>query len=240
MKRPFVQIVLGALIVVAGTLLLMETIRSVSVSPIVWAALLAIGGGVFWYVFAADVGSWWAAIPASALVGAVVVQLFELDPGGLGQWTEVPILAAISAGFWAVFFRDRQRWWAVIPAGMLLTLSVLTLIAPTVSGPVAGATFLFGAAATFALVGLVPGGRHRWWAWFPTAACAIAAALVLVGATGWLVVLDVVGPVLVVAAGAWLLWRAVARSRADRAPTASPAGGTVDPPAASGDAEGTR
>jgi hypothetical protein len=213
-KRLPVQIVLGALVLVAGVLLFIEAARWADVPAVIWTAVLAAGSVTFWYVFFADASSWWAALPGAALAGAAVVQLMELDPDGLGQWTEVPMLAVMGIGFWAIYLRDHQRWWAIIPGGVLLTLSVITAITEVASGSVIGAVFLTGAAVTFALVAVLPGGQtRRWWALIPAGVLAVGALVVLAGAAEWFLVLNLAWPLAIIAAGTFLLWRALRPNR---------------------------
>lgn len=228
MRRLPVQITLGTIVLIAGVLLFIQTAGWLVVAGPVWAALLAVASAAFWYVFFADPESWWAAIPGAALAGAAVTPLMELDPDGLGQWTEVPMLALLGIGFWAVYLRDQRRWWAIIPGGVLLTLSVVTAITGSASGPAVGAVFLIGAALTFALVALLPGGQaRRWWAFIPAGALAVVALIVLAGAAEWLLVLNLAWPLAIIAAGMFLLWRALRRPReaphpAGAAPLAAP------------------
>ncbi|NYF16903.1 hypothetical protein HDC37_001728 [Microbacterium sp. AK009] len=210
MKRLSVQIVLGVLVLVAGALLLIQATAVATVPPLIWAGVLLAGGATFWFVFFADRPSWWAAIPGAALIGAAITMVMELDPAGLGQWREVPMLAVLGVGFAAVYLRDDERWWAVIPAGTLITLSVVTGLAEAISASVVGATFLFGAAVTFALVALLPGGANRrWWAWIPAGVLAAGAIIVLFTAAEWFTVLTYVWPVVVIIAGGVLIWNAV-------------------------------
>lgn len=229
MRRSVVQFVLGALVLLAGVLLLLETTGIVPSQPVLWTVVLAGAGATFGYVFVADRAAWWAAIPSAALFGAMLARLMELDADGLGQWTEVPMLAALGIGFVAVYLRDRRHWWALIPGGMLLTLAVLAAVATIVDGTIAGAIFLFGAAITFALVAALPGGeKARWWAYIPAGILAVVGVAVSLTAADWLTALNVVWPSAVIVAGAFLIWRAV-RSRqgpnrrspsADESPTA--------------------
>lgn len=223
MRRLPVRIVLGALIFVAGLLLLLEATGVMRTSAL-WAALLAAGGGVFWYVFFADRAAWWAALPGAALAGAAIATIVQLDSAGVGRWAEVPFLGALSLGFWAVYLRDTARWWALIPAGALLTVAVVAGVTGVVGASMAGAIFLFGLAITFALVALLPGGAgRRVWAWVPAAALTLVGVVILFGAGEWFVVLNYVWPVLVIAAGVFVLWRAVrgGRDSEDREPAGS-------------------
>jgi hypothetical protein len=217
MRRLSVQITLGVLVLAAGVLLLLEATGIVGIPRLLWAVLLAAASVAFWYVFFTHRPSWWAAIVGAALAGAAIVTVMELDVGGLGQWTEVPFLAALSVGFWAVYFRDHDRWWALIPAGVLLTLSVVSAVTAAVGGPVTGAIFLLGVAFTFVLVAVLPGGAgRRWWAWIPAGILGVVAVIVLFNAAEWYVVLNYLWPVAVIGAGAYLIWRAVCKSRRHR------------------------
>lgn len=211
MKRLPVQVALGALVLASGVLLLLESF-GVIITPILWALVLVGAGVAFGFVFFAERRSWWPAIPSAALIGAAIVTLMDLDPRGLGQWTEVPMLGVLSLGFWAIYLRDRRHWWALIPAGILLTLSIVTALAGTVSSAGTGVAFLLGAALTFVLVAVLPGGAsQRWWAWIPAGVLALAAVAVLASAAEWFALVNVLWPIAVIAAGAFLIGRALRR-----------------------------
>ena len=167
MKRLPVQITLGAVVLVAGVLLFIQTAEWATIPGPVWAAVLAVASGAFWFVFFADAEAWWAAIPGAALAGAAVTPLMELDPDGLGQWTEVPMLALLGVGFAAIYLRDHRRWWAIIPAGVLLTLGIVSSL-DSVSGMETGGLFFLGLGLTFLLVAALPGEKSgRSWALIP-------------------------------------------------------------------------
>lgn len=225
-KRWVFQIALGVLVLSAGILLLLEATSLLQV-PGLWSGLLAAAAAVFWYAFFAHPPWWWAAIPAGALLGAAVVPMMELDPAGSGQWTEVPFLAALSLGFWAVYLQDHRRWWALIPGGTLLTLAVVTRATEALGGRVAGAILLFGLAVTFVLVAVLPsGGARRRWAWIVAAALAAVAVVVLLQRTELLVVLNYVWPIAVIGGGVYLLWSAWRRRHTEDDPTQTPSAPT--------------
>ncbi|WP_353987084.1 hypothetical protein [Ruicaihuangia caeni] len=217
MSRRPLQIYFGALVLLAGVVLLLEASSVLDGPRVLWAVLLAAASGGFWYLFAVDRREWWAAIPGAALAGAAVVTVMELDPVYWGQWTEVPFLGALAIGFFAVYLRDTGRWWALIPGGALLTLSVVTAAADASAGPVTAAILLFGLSLTFVLVATLPGGAsRRWWAWIPAGVLAVVAVVVLLNVAEWFVVLNYLWPVLVIGAGVFLIGRAVRRSQPGR------------------------
>lgn len=211
MKRLAVQISLGVLVLLAGVLLLLDAV-GMKIPSVLWAVVLAGASATFGYIFFADRRSWWAAIPSGALLGSAIATLMDLDRGGLARWTAVPFLAALSAGFWAVYLRDRRRWWSLIPAGILLTLAIVTVVTEAVGGAQGGAIFLFGAAITFVLVAALPSGAsRRWWAWIPAGVLALGGIAVIASVSEWFTVLNVLWPIAVISAGGLLIWRALYR-----------------------------
>lgn len=214
MSRKVMGTVFGALLLVAGVLLLLETVGVLIAAGLFWGALFVVAAAAFWYLFVADPQAWWAAIPGGALAGlGLVILADEADVAGNDQWGGALFLGGIGIGFAAVYLRDRLRWWAVIPAGVLLTLAVQAgLTEAGLTAPLQGALFFAGLALTFALVALLPGGPRRW-AWIPAAVLGVLAVLSALGATALLAVFTYVWPLALIVAGGVLLWRAIGRGR---------------------------
>jgi hypothetical protein len=209
-----VQIVLGALVVVAGVLLLLDTVLPAQIPAVAWSIVLVGGSAAFGFAFVAYPAWWWAAIPAGALLGAASVPVMELDSVG-AQWTEVPFLTALGGGFWAVYLKDHRRWWAVIPGGVLLTLALMAGVTGAVGAAMTGAVFMFGLAVTFALVAALPTGRSRHrWAWIAAGVLAAAGIIVVLQSAELLMLLAYAWPIAVIGGGAYLLVSAVRRRRA--------------------------
>ncbi len=82
----------------------------------------------FIVIFARDRKNWWALIPAYVLlaVGLMVVLLEDVLGGNL-----VPayVMFAIALPFFAVYLRNRENWWALIPAGIMSVIGISFLIA---------------------------------------------------------------------------------------------------------------
>lgn len=237
MSHRMAGAVFGALLLATGVLLLLEAVGVLIAAGLFWGALFVVAAGVFWYWFAIDRQAWWAAIPGGALAGLGLVMLAdEAQVAGEDQWGGALFLAGVGAGFTAVYLRDRHRWWAVIPAGVLLTLAVQAGLAEDgLAEPLQGALFFAGLALTFALVAVLPGGPgRRWWAWIPAAILAVLGVLSALEATELLVVFNYVWPGGLIAAGGVLLWRALGARRGSPAgpnPVAGPssAPSTRDP-----------
>jgi len=119
-------------------------------------------------------------------------------------WGGGAFLGAIGLGFLAIWLTDptRERWWALIPTGVLLTLGVVAMydewLAPR--GDFAGTLFFLGLAATFAVLYLLPSVSQQWAIW-PALALGVVALLTMSFQGGWIV------PILLIVVGAWLLTR---------------------------------
>lgn len=225
MRRVWVQITLGVLVLTAGVLMLLE-VADVEAPPLLQTVVLLGGAAVFGYVFFASRDDWWAALPSAALAGAAIVTVMDMSPAVGGRWAGAAMLGALGLGFWAAYLRDIRHWWAIIPGGVLATMAATIALTGAVEGPTTGAVFLLGAAATFALVAVLPGGAgRRWWAWIPAAVLTVAAVAVLLSAAEWVLLLNLAGPLAIMFAGAFLIWRALQRRSARSGKTSSPTPG---------------
>lgn len=165
MNRKFL---IGLFFLVAGLATLFANLGYLSIGELFWPVLLAGGGLVFFYFFAVSRANWWAAIPGSVLLSiGVTAALPWLAPGFEGRLGGPVVLAGISLGFWLVYLRIPSNWWAIIPAGVMLTLASITLLSNENGIETAG-VFFIGLGLTFALVALLPGGALRMaWPWIP-------------------------------------------------------------------------
>jgi hypothetical protein len=148
----------------------------------------------------------------------------SIAPDPLGGFA---FLGSLGLAFAIVYREDANQWWAVIPAGALLSLAVTALVdGMTRSAGAGGAVFLFGLAATFFVLTRLP--RHAQpWAVFPAGVLAVLAVVALTTSGGWIV------PVLLIAAGAWMLLRPDgARSVASVLRSGPPARTAADAPVA--------
>lgn len=96
----------------------------------------------------------------------LLLNLGILGPAQAAIW--VVIFLAGGVAFLALFWRDRERWWALIPGFTLLSIGMLIGIdefAPSLAGPSSGALVLGGVSLSFWAVYLTD--RARWWAVIP-------------------------------------------------------------------------
>jgi hypothetical protein len=165
MNRKFL---IGIFFLLVGIATLFSSLGYFEFSDLFWPGLIAGGGLIFLYFFAVSRSNWWAAIPGCVLLSIGFTAALPFVAPGLEARLGGPVvLAGISLGFWLVYLRIPSNWWAIIPAGVMLTLASVTLLNSENGLEIAG-VFFIGLGLTFALVALLPGGALRMaWPWIP-------------------------------------------------------------------------
>lgn len=185
----------GAVLILLGLLFLLPTIGFLGVFARLIAA--ALFGGLAYYAFEsgrrrANLLIQLAALPLAAIALSLLLP---------GSWVNGLFLAVLGLVFAYVWRSDPDRWWAVIPAGLLGTLAVTSAL-PRAASSVSGTLFLLGAAATFyALTRLRV--KPQPWAVYPAAALAVLAVIALLDGRGggW------IAPLALIALGLYWLFR---------------------------------
>jgi hypothetical protein len=216
MRSIRAQIVMGLVLVAAGLLFLLQNLGLISGAALMWGAALAAGGLVFLYVYLQDRQQWWGLIPGFTLLGiGSMMILGELVPGVSEVWGGALVLGGIGVAFAAVYLSGRERWWAIIPAGVMLTLAAVTLIDPLVGNEsIGGGLFFIGLGLTFGALYLLPTSEGRMtWAAYPAAILLIfglllSAALSSLAGYFW--------PLLIIILGGWLVVRSFRRQHHER------------------------
>ena len=114
------------------------------------------------------------------------------------------LLLGIALPFYVVYFRSVDHWWAIIPAGILTTVAVITMLAiaglvqSQAEGGYVGALMMGGLAATFAVVGWRHGKTWGRIAAVVLAALAVASVLFVNQS-------QVIGAVAIIILGGYLL-----------------------------------
>ena len=207
MQRMNWRVIGGLLLVAAGAVLLLQSLNIVSfLWEATWAVILAGGGVCFLLMFLGSRGYWWAAIPGAALLGLgglVVLSILGMDTFFGGSM----FLAATSVGFWLVYLRTRENWWAVIPGGVLLTLAVVAGVDAVAPRMETGGLFFLGLALTFALVYLLPSpGDKRSWALIPAGVLFLLGLVITVATSS---MLNLIWPAALIVGGVYLVYRAL-------------------------------
>jgi hypothetical protein len=173
------------------------------------SGFLFILAATFFFVYLSKRATW-AAIVAYVLfiVGFTPLMAMTSRP----ELSGVIMFFAIGLPFLFVYLKSPERWWAIFPAGILLTLGVVTAIVLIPGNPteeydnrIGNSLFYAGLAATFAVVWL---RHHKRWAMVITALAAIMTVI-----TALFGEIQQAWPVLIILAGAYLLYTAL-RSKA--------------------------
>lgn len=201
------RLVWGAILVLGGIALLLQNLNLLpSAGSLFWTGIFLLGGIAFLAVYFENRKQWWVFIPgftllglsASSLVGILLPSL-ENMMGGL------MFFLGISVGFIAVLIVDRQQWWAIIPAGVLLTLGIVSFVDQLESGINTGALFFLGVGLTFAILALAPGyGTTLRWAYIPAGILIVIGVFMSALSSNWM---SLAFPVLLILIGIFLVIR---------------------------------
>jgi hypothetical protein len=149
-----------------------------------------------------------------ALLVAYILGVLSIAPalasfgGDSASYFGAVFLFAVGIPFFVLYFRSLENWWAIIPAGVMTVLAVITALAIAGwirnehQGGYANALLMGGLAATFAIVWL----RHgKPWAKIVT----IVLAAVAVGSVFFATYSQILWPVAIILVGAYLFYTAL-------------------------------
>lgn len=209
MQKDQSKFIFGGLLILAGILFLLQEFQILgNAFEFLWIILMAAGGSVFLWVYFSKKDQWWAVIPGLALVGLALVGLQEsldLLPGS--NWTGAVFLGCLGLAFWLVYLRRPEQWWAMIPGGVLLTLTLVTGLDDLVSQT--EVVFFLGLGVTFFLVALLPNAVHNTrWALIPGGILTVL-GLVMIAQIGN--IMNIVFPVILVGLGIFILVKTISR-----------------------------
>jgi hypothetical protein len=163
----------GIVLILAGILLLAQRLSFIGGKWDDAIMTLAFGTGTLYFasLFFSERSRWWAALVAFIFLGLAASQFIEVFlPGVPGAYVCASTLLLMGLGFMAIYFIDRQMWWALIPGGVMLSLTGVVLLeelVPKVPFEPAGLLFL-GLGLTFlVLYFLRTQGTRLTWAIYP-------------------------------------------------------------------------
>jgi hypothetical protein len=175
MKNIPWRLFIGGLLLLLGGFLMLQTFNVLPQSDDMAATLISVffmaGGAIFLMVLFQNLEeNWWAVIPGCTLFGiGLLIFGDSYLPGITNSWGGGLFLGSIAVAFWAVYLlKPASRWWAMIPAGVLSTLSLIA-VDPISRWIPAQFLFFGGLSATFAMVALLAKPKETFtWAWIPS------------------------------------------------------------------------
>src|SRR5512141_570591 len=151
------RILWGSLLILGGVLFLLQNLGIFQGGSLFWALLLGLAGVFFLSIFFANQANWWGLIPGFTLLSiALLITLHEFIPRFTNVWGGSLVLGAIGLSFLAIYLVDRDNWWAVIPGGVLLTLTVVAGASQFLPGFEMGGILFLGLGLTLTLVAILP------------------------------------------------------------------------------------
>ena len=90
-------------------------------------------------------------------------------------------MSGIGLAFLLIFVSNIANWWALIPAGVLISSAAALFMSTFSPGLETGGVFLIGLGLTFGVIGLVPTkqGRMRW-AFIPALVLLVIGVILLI------------------------------------------------------------
>jgi len=179
-KKLDIRILWGGLLIIAGGLFLLQEMNLIpSAWNFIWSVVFVVAGLMFLVTYIRDRSQWWPLIPGLGLLAlGLLISVDEFFPGA--EWTGAVFLGSIGIAFWIVYFINRENWWAVIPAGVLTTLTLVVILEPNLQGDADGGIFMLGLVLTFILLGTLPTSYGKMvWAFIPGSIISIIGLLLL-------------------------------------------------------------
>lgn len=191
----------GIMLFLAITISILDNFRDEWVGT----ALFLILALVFFLVYLSHKKTW------AILVAYIMLVLSPLPVLDLTAYSEISgavLFFGIGAPFLYLYFKTPERWWAIIPAGILLTLGITTAVMilfgerqPDINSNYGNLILMAGFAATFAVLGLR--NQKRW-------GIILAIIFAVVGVSSLFVNnSNVVAPLAMIAIGIFVVFNAI-------------------------------
>ncbi len=173
----------GAVLIVGGALLLLDTFGIIKGGSLFWTVVAAFAGLLFWALYITDHNHWWALIPGTIFLAVATTIGLNAFLSGYSEsrLNGSVLLGGIALSFLLVYLAERGNWWAIIPAGVIATIAIVAFIGSGQSSFASGGIFFLGLGFTFLLVAVVPTpyGPMRW-AWIPAGILGVIGILILI------------------------------------------------------------
>lgn len=191
-------------LLVVGAIIAVEELGWIGGS---WIATFILGSIAlpFLVVFFIDRNNWWALIPFYVLASlALMIPLIETRMLNEG-WIATYILGSVGLPFLIVYLRDREQWWGLIPAYVMLALGVMIglITEHVLVGLVIPSYIMLAVAFPFFVVYLLD--RKQGWALIPGFITGVMGLLFLIGTEFF----QYIFPAVMILLGLWVLFKAI-------------------------------
>jgi hypothetical protein len=206
------RLVWGILLVVGGIVFLLQNLQVVALGDLFWTIIFGAAGLAFLSVSLTNRQQWWALIPGITLLAiGLLILLNFIFPDLEGRWGGLVFLGGIGVAFFLVYLSNRENWWAVIPAGVLLTLAIISSTEGLISDLASGGLFFLGLGVTFALVAIIPNPHGRMaWAYIPASILGVIGLLMMATSVD---IINYLWPAALILLGLYLVLRVFFRKK---------------------------
>ena len=194
----------GVMLFLALTTLLVDNVGGEWVGSL----FLFLIGLSFLVVYLNNRNRTWALLVAYILGVLSIAPAMATGGGDVAAYFGAVFFVAIALPFFILYFRSTENWWAIIPAGVMTVLAVITALAiagwirNADQGGYANALLMGGLAVTFGIVWL----RHaKEWAKI----VAVVLALVAVASVFFVSYYEIFWPFTIILGGVYLLYTAL-------------------------------
>lgn len=199
--------------VTSGVVLLLFTLDALGsyqrLAQLILAVLLAGGGIGFFVAYFVTHTNWWQLIPAWTLLSLSVMVYASLPAATPGTRSAALLFGGLALAFAHVYLLNRREyWWAIMPGGFMLVLSLVILLSELIQPlNVLGAILFIGMGLVFGLIYLLGDRYQQWWAVLP--------GIILLTFGLFLLLSTAAGPnqfarwwpLVLILAGLWVGWR---------------------------------
>ena len=210
----WLPVFIGALLILGGIFLLLGNLNIIDIGALFWSILLALVGVFFVMVFLQDRRQWWGLIPGVTLLSvALLLFLEEIVPGGSVDWGGVIVPGGIGLSFLLIYAANREQWWAIIPGGVMVSISLMILLQEYLQDPAHVGVFFLGLGLTFIALTTVTTKQGKMkWPWIPGGILLVMGFMFLMFGTAESL-FPYLGAVALIVFGIFLLWRATRRTQ---------------------------
>jgi hypothetical protein len=213
MKYLTSRLLWGIVLIVGGALLLLDTFNIFQGGALFWTIATGVVGVLFITVYINKHTQWWALLPGVIFLAiSALIGLDSFLPGFQGSALEgLVILGGIAISFVVVYLASPFNWWAIIPAGIMATVAIVSLVDNEVNGTISGGVLFLGLGLTFALVAILPNPVRRMvWAWIPAGILAAIGIVMLFAAEDLMIY---IWPLALIVLGVWFITRSVLKKQ---------------------------
>lgn len=198
----------GILLILGGIAMLIQNLVGFELGGLFWGAVFILAGVAFLAQLNRADHPWWPLLPGIISLGIGASILLDVVLPSLSRYFGgLLVLGGIGLAFLLVYLRQRQAWWAIIPAGVMFTLALVSVLDEGSFGFDTGGIFLLGLGITFLILAWLPGANQQW-AYIPGGILAVIGLLIAAASGAWL---SIVGPALIILLGGWLIFRSLRR-----------------------------